>query len=73
MAISKITGSSIAAGAITNVNISASAGITAGKITGITFPFYIAAGTADNITLIGTAGDLPFYKADGTADNIGAV
>ena len=72
MAISKITGSSIAAGAITNVNISASAGINDGKITGITFPFYIAAGTADNITLTGT-GALPFFKADGTQDNIGAV
>ena len=72
MAITKITGSSIADGAITNVNINASAGITAGKITGVTFPFYIAAGTADNITLTGT-GALPFYKADGTEDNIGAV
>jgi len=72
MALSKITGGAILDGTITNADISASAGITSGKITGTVFPFYIAAGTADNISLTG-AGALPFFKADGTQDNIGAV
>lgn len=37
-----------------------------------TFPFYVAAGTADNISLTANQ-ELPFFKANGTASDIPLV
>ena len=37
-----------------------------------TFPFYVAAGTSDNISLTAN-NELPFFKANGTASDIPLV